>query len=309
MGIVYLGKVEKLAEEVEKHKKRINEAYYEFLGQEMYEKLERVAAKVLTPRSFFNTVDELNEYLGEKLPASSSNKLSLACVSDAKMQKNGSVKRAKFWMAPGFYISEEGFKHSGSADYSDNILASYIHEFDHFVWFACQKAPAYLLEVVVADELNPRLLPLNLNDYAEQLFQEAWPKDELLRRLKLAIISTSFNENHEKATRILDKNVLNRLGISTRLGWRHVKRQYSPIFLPNGAIAMYPTGGDPFAGETDQSLINMFLDWERSMNPVQAEEFHMNLFGSIKNLKVRKVSLEELTEIDLKKKTKKKGKK
>lgn len=145
MVILYKGKLKNLQEELEKSQDKLNQRYIEVLGEDRAKKVKEIAERILIEESFFDDVEELSDYLGlkeQRIEKDTSNKMLLSTASDQaslEIDLEGRVKDKKIRTAPLFYISEDGFKHSGSAKFTENILASYIHEFNHFIFYALQK--------------------------------------------------------------------------------------------------------------------------------------------------------------------------
>lgn len=53
-------------------------------------------------------------------------------------------------------------------------------------------------------------------------------------------------------------------------------------------------GGDSFKGSTDQEAVNSFLNWQENLKGIGGSEYITNLLASLQNLRVSKVSIEEV---------------
>ncbi len=304
MGIVYHGKLDHLRRSVDEVKEALNEGYREILGNRRYAQLEAASARLLNRDSFFDSVDAYNEALGGSLPRDASNKMTLATTTDIDIGPDGQVKNKKIRTAVSFYISDNGFDNSHSASFTDEAVASYVHEFDHFVAYALQSAPIYLAHLVVSGALG---YPAgSLKDYVRSLEGKDIPPTEMTKGIALAQLGAALTETYEKLNRIIDRAVLRKIGIDVPLPWREKKRKQEIIPLPTGAMIV-SKGGDPFYGRSDQKAIDDFLRWHEIRSTPTTHPFSLNLINSVKNLKVSRVPLSELMKDQGKKRRTKKG--
>lgn len=293
MSIVYHGGLETLAREVTEAKEAIDQRYLEILGPERYQQLVRASRELLGPRSFFDSPTQLNEWLGREMKAEgSSNSMLFLSPLELNYRRNGKIRTRNFPCSVAFCVSEDGFRNSHSATFTDNPLASYVHEFDHFVWFALQKVPIYLVNQVGVTILEPRG-SRKLEPYMADLMQQDLPPQELKHKAALAMYLYVLEDMFEKANRILDKNVLEAIGIDVPLEWRGQEKTFSPIMIPTG-IGVFPTGGDPFKDFSDQEVIDRMINWERKCSPIAPIRFVHNIIESVKRASVLKYSLEDL---------------
>ncbi len=297
MVIVYHGNVEQLKKELQEKSDVLNQRYVEILGQERVRRLRETANRILGPQSFFDNVHALNSYLGENLTLDTSNKMFIATSSHLEIKANGDVRDKKVRTAPIFYISEEGFRHSESAQFTETHLASFVHEYDHFVWYALQKTPIYIINLFLVNNLNSRTNPVNLSDYFAQLTEENIPAEEKIKRSMLALYSSVITEAYEKSNRVLDNLILNSIGIEVPLLWRGKEREYDFIPLPTGQVIQLAVGGDPFRTLEDKDIVERVINWEKYYTSMMRVPYIQNLEKSIRNnVNVSRVPIQELKE-------------
>jgi hypothetical protein len=296
MALIYRGNVEKLAEEAENAKDSIDQRYLEILGQKRYEKLERTANRVLTPESFFNSPEEYHAFFGGRpIPADSPSKLIFTSKVDPRTNKKGRLLSNQAKVGYGFYVSEDSFTHSGSSRVTDNILASYVHEFDHFVLSALQRTPLYLAGVILSEDTGSVENQSHLVNLARRLQREDLLVDEKVRQMTLASSTYALYDIWENSTRILDKMVLDSVGIDIPLDWRGTERKYGVWGIPQIPKGFaVPVSGDPFRGLEDQEVMDRILDWQNHFQPTNRISYIENLYDSLKNLNVQTLSVNEL---------------
>lgn len=296
MALIYRGNVERLAGEVEKARENINQRYLEILGPKKYEKLERTANRVLTPESFFNSPEEYHAFFGgRQIPADSSSKLIFASKVDPRTDKSGRLVSNQAKVGYGFYVSEDSFKHSGSSRVTENILASYVHEFDHFVLSALQKTPLYLAGVILSEDTGPVENQAHLLNLTRRLQGEDLSIDEKTRQMTLASSTYALYDIWENSTRILDKMVLDSIGIEIPLSWRGTDRKYGVFGIPQIPKGFaVPVSGDPFRGLEDQEVIDRILDWQNHFQLTTRMPYIENIYDSLGNLNVQTLSVNEL---------------
>ena len=199
MGIVYQGGIVSLIDEVADVKRAIDRRYEEVLGVERFARLKSSSVNLLTAGSYFGSPQAVNEWLGvEQMHDGASNSLLLFTPADLSLESNGKLKVKKFPCAVAFYISENGFRASHSSSFTKKPIASYVHEFDHFVWFALQDVPIYLLKQVMHIALEPPG-PFALEPYMAYLMRQDLPEQQLRDRAALAMYAHVIEDTFEKA--------------------------------------------------------------------------------------------------------------
>jgi len=297
MALVYHGKIPVITKEVSEIRETVNQRYVEIFGKTRAEQLAQVTARVLTPNSFFNTPSELERSLGEKLQEGASNKMLFLTNTGYEIDPSGKIKDKKVQTSAAFYIAEEAFHHSGSSDFTPRQVASYIHEYDHFVWFALQRVPIYLVNayLAAAQEPAPKKPRGELIDYFKELIEADVPPDLISRNIYLAMLERNMIEHFEKANRILDKIVLESIGIEVSLEWRGKDKRRYLLPLPTGVMGV-GEGGDPFKGLKDEQVIELFLNWENTLGGIVGSSYLSNLMAGIKELKISRVSIDQIKE-------------
>ena len=295
MAIIYRGRLEGLAKEVEEAKEAIDRRYVEILGEARAQKLKETAERVLGPESFFDDVEELNKRLRCDLPADTSNKMTLVTPTPLNLKADGSIKNTKVRTAAAFYISEKGFEHSSSSEFTERLIASYVHEYDHFVWYALQERPLYLFNMFFSQAIQADTHDMNLAEYAEKIEDEPIPPEEKIKIFSLAVYSTVLTEQYEKANRVLDKMVLESIGIDVPLEWRGKPRRKPIIPMPTTrTLVAIGTGGDPFGNLKDEEIIENVMDWENCLKSYSRTKYQHNLTESLKRIKVSRVYIKEI---------------
>ncbi len=300
MVIVYHGQVQEIIDQMGELKKTLDKKYTEILGSENALKVAQVAERVLGPKSFSNNKNELERLVNQDTPTEvqPSNKLLILIPGYKSLDKNGRIQSRKVNTSPLFYVTSEAFKLSGTSSFTDKQIASYIHEYDHFIFYALQKNPFYIASAFLQDKLNSKKIPVEPFSYLEQLESEDLPIEEKGERMLLALQSFVNENSHESATRILDKVVLESIGIEAQIEWRHKEKSYTPLPIPSPAtgrqkIALLSTGGDPFKDMSDKDAINAFINWESHYRTTITEPYFTNLMDSMQEIKISKVYIED----------------
>lgn len=297
MVIVYYGGIASLARELREVEPVLNQRYGELLGAERSARVREVATRTLRSSSFFDRAEAVRKRLGIPFADEECNKLSIATAHELNLDANGNPTERKVSTAPIFYISEEGFRHSHSADFTERPVASYIHEFDHFVWYALQRVPLYTVNLFLIKALESRSNPINPTEYMTQLMEFDLQPREKARKMYFAQAAHLLTEMYEKANRILDRAVMESIGITVPIPWRGEPRQYMQIAVSTGQVLIFPFGGDPFKTLEDREVIERVLRWEHTANLQISDPWLVNLIEGVKNLRVSRVSLDELIQL------------
>lgn len=298
MVLIYGGNVKSLEEQVNEYRDRINQRYREILGDRYYQRLQRESERLLVPECFFDSIDELNRISQENLPRETPSKLLFLSDANLKPDDNGRIKKRNVNGSYGFYINDESFTHSGSSQITDKIIASYIHEYNHFVYGVLQRVPLYLARTTMISELSGKPVLLeDLPGIVDSIQYSPMPYQDKKNKIFLALNAYSMNDIWEKSTRILDKLILERIGINVAIPWRGKERKYGGKHLDEiNMIIAIPLEGDPHKGLYDREVIRRIIEWEKYLNPVMRNEFVDNFYNSLKELSVRLMPLPELIE-------------
>jgi hypothetical protein len=296
MVFVYRGKVERLAKEVDEFRDAINLRYAEILGKERYKKLEETAHRVLTPEVFFESIEDINKEYGVKIPLRTPSKFLFGTTINPALYDNGIIKDSRAQVGVGFYVSEESFKHSGASKFTDRIIATYVHEFNHFATFVLQKAPIHLAEVFMTNKTGLVREPDQVIKFVDKLSLDAeLSREEKMKRLCLGMTAYAIHNSFELANQIMDNSVLQAIGIRKELPWRHKEREYGPLLVHDPRLTlMVPLSGDPFKDMPDQEAINRFIEWEKYHTSAMKIEYIENVMRSLSGLKVEIMPIQEL---------------
>lgn len=302
MGIVYFGDVERVSAELREAKDELDARYREVLGEEREHQLSYVSQRLLSSRSFYSNPEKLRKVTGHEI--SGANKFIVASDTEFEIERSGRLKNRKVRTIPLFYISEEGFRESSSSSFTDRRLASYVHEFDHYVWYVLQRVPIYVISIGIASELGTRDYDGLRNLFKDMVIKET-PSNEFKKRLSLVLYGMILIDMYEKANRVLDRSILGSIGINVDLDWRGAEREYAPVPLPvSNAIVMLPVGGDPFGNLTDKEVVDRFIKWEDHASMMLPLEYAMNFLQSVKELRVSRISVSDMDKIPEKRRKK-----
>lgn len=308
MVIVYHGKVESLKQDLAKEQARLNQRYVEVLGEERAKKVEDIASRVLTSESFIDTREAYKRTYDYDLAENAPCKFGVASLSDLEVRADGHIKERKVGTSPFFYISEEAFKHSSYSKVTDRLLATFIHEYNHFIFYALQNPPVFVANYFMYNHLKPRKRPFDLEDFAQQLKDEGVPQQEQIKKIMMASQASLIEEAYEQATRILDKSILGSIDIHVSLSWRNMPRGMIPTCLPTGQIIATGYGGDMFSGLLDSEVIRRYIEWNQYFsqrlvsskgggvfvrNPEEGQ-YITNLIDSLRELKVSRMPVQDI---------------
>jgi hypothetical protein len=298
MTIVYHGKIENLRRDIAAVKPRLDEQYRKVLGPVRAQRLAEVAGRTLKAESFFDKQEELNERLGMALRPGAPNKFMVA-TNDVDIDVNSS-RTVKIRTAPAFYISEAAMPYSDSK----TLLRSFVHEFDHFVWYALQRVPYLLTYGMICQRFKLDMKGSNTaEEWANKIAEEAGknkeqPLEDRRSGMALAAYARVFTEQNEKTNGILDRMILGAIGITVNLEWRNRQRTYSVVEIPGRRGFGIPNGGDPFMNLSDQQVVERFLKWEEYGN-MGAQTHEMAKFMErLKQTRVSRLSIIELEALE-----------
>ncbi len=292
-ALVYHGKVESLARQVAESQDRLNQRYLEVFGEKNYSKLADASAKLLTTESYINTSEELHHKFGIKPSEKSCSKIILLTDADFSLRHDKKIKQKKIRLAPAFYVSDESFKHSGASHYTDKILASYVHEFNHFAWLVLQKTPFYLVESAFSAELGTTRSKEDLDNLIQRLeIETARPLQQRRELLASSISAYMMHAGFEQANRILDYTVLSSIGINAAIPYRKQKKQFMQGCAPKlEMIFVFPIGGDYYCNMSDKQAIHNFLNWEDHLNLKTNSRLISTIIDSVKSVQVQLLPL------------------
>jgi len=312
MVIVYHGTVQSLREQIDEHKEALDKRYTKIFGEERAKIIAEAAKRLLDAKSYFNSTEEFNEEMKgmQTLPSKTSNKFGIGIDtlrSPLELTLEGRLIDRKIRTTPMFYISESGFNNSASAKFTDRSIASYIHEYNHFITYVLQRFPINLVEDMLLRKLETKIPKFDLTRYLKELAGKDISLNEKFEKLKTACQISPLIEMYESANRILDKSVLDSIGINVPLHWRGKPRQHIDVPFPPNKIFRIGAGGDMFKGLSDNEVIEKMMNWEEHFNQAGYKNpILTNLVDSLKDAKVSRISLTESNKQSNKKKRKKK---
>jgi hypothetical protein len=294
MVLVYHGTVPRLIEEAKEYEGRLNARYLEILGKDRYARLDRLVDKFLTPDCFFNSKKEFGRMFGEDISGGNSSKLIFITDVSPNRTSTGRLKVKQAKVAYGFYVNEDSFRNSGSANMTDKIIATYVHEFDHFALSILQNPPLPLALPILIDNLGRMEDQNDVFGLASKLGRLDMPISKKVEQMTFGISAYCLTDVWESATRILDKMVLESIGIEVPLEWRGKRRIRKEFRIPGVPTRFsIPSGGDPFLGHNDQGIVDMILKWPDYFSPIMRLSHMDGFYDSLKRLSVRTVLLDQ----------------
>ncbi len=303
MVIIYRGNIKELKDDLRESQDALNNRYAEIFGRDKADYIAREADRLLPASSFFEDTSTTDKHTYEGPQSNPSNQMAIGALTDG-LTREGRIKTNRtIPTATTMYISESGFANAHSSDFTDRQLASYVHEFNHFVQYALQNVPIVLVEFFGTLHLKPKHHPIQIDCYASELLQRDMAPETAKERLKVAGLIGIINELHEKGNRILDKLVLESIDIDVPIPWRHQERQYRTIAIPQVSrfdrptIMQIPVGGDPFKDLDDHGAVRRLMEWETYMNPFTINPFTENLISSVKDARVQRMTFDEIQEL------------
>lgn len=306
-AFIYLGKDERIAQDYERFGEAIDEAYQKLLGGRRYARLREVNAQVLTPNSYFEDASELKK-LGLDIGSSPCSKFIIAAPDLEKCLPNGhdGVKEVK--IAPAFYVSNESFKHSGARQFTDHPIGTYVHEFNHYLSFALQRVPIYMMTVMLSEKVGRQLRGADqIAEFFEGVSIDASPITEKQKRIGYALLQTIFDYSYEQMNNLLDRDIFKAIGAKIKTEWRGQPKQYFAGRNPKLGTFAFPVGGDFFYGMNDAEAFSKFLNWEEhfTFKGVGIGEGSNDLLTGIRNsldsvlrINVQKITLDEMIKED-----------
>jgi len=294
----YAGKVEQLAREVEAVQGRLNESYLKILGSERYDKLDKVSKKVLTPEGVYENMNELYRNLNIEGVFSNSPSHNLAnypIFNETGLEK---ILLTSFFHLPESALINSPYN-SGSK-FGANYLATYIHEFNHFVFDVLQKPPAVLFaqetfiddEFVVRDNRDFSKLMNAINQEEGSLEDKKRKADNLMNEFYIDFYQ-------EAGTRILDSLVINSLGYKFSHDWRGKKGKHL-IYTPRGFSKSYSipvTNTDAFLGVSDSEVVEKVINWQDNFYIPHSDSELAKILEVSKTVPLEFVSPEEFLKV------------
>lgn len=306
MGIVYHGSVEQVHQDLARFQDQFNAVYKEVLGEHRYNIVAQANDRLLSSEVYFDDPKVASNVLGDNLfDERAPCRMTLATTSSLALKRDGSFAGAKIRTAPTFYISEHAFQNSDSRRFTDRVIASYVHEYNHYVFYVLTERPLFLVKLAIDTELRNQP---TLEEIAQAKVNplDKSQRERLYTAIALHMYSRSLVEAYEKSNTVLDKLVLGAAGFDVPNERRGKPRGYHTQMLHNlrAKIAVGYTG-DPFQGFSDREIVERMLRWDEYMRPSFTTSFIDNLVDSIKEVKVSRVSFRELLSGPNKKKKKK----
>lgn len=286
MSIIYTGTVQEIHDELEVVKPVLDRQYQKIFGPKLAAQIKRSAENLLVPESMHDSIYSFNAAGSADLKPDHSTTFGVYMQPFIDFSRTSGHQRIQ--SAPIFYVSHEAFQNSGYSNYTDRLIASYVHEFHHFIWYALQNTPMQVAGIALREEADGEVF-----DLFEQFIETGETESNLISRMQSAHNAQTLIEFNEKATRTLDKMVLGSIGIEVDYKWRNEPREFVQLKADStGNIYPIPTGkGDPYMKMSDEEIIHANLDWYNFlMGRVSGQQAFKDLLNFLEyNVDVRKV--------------------
>lgn len=298
---VYFGDVKEVTDELSRHQKRLEMIYGEILPRASYVELQRRARELLGPESFWS-LEKVSEHSAQEI-RSSVNKflvgtmdLNLVKVSiDGTVETMGSPCVVR--TAPAFVFSRKGFEIKEAEYRAQGVspyLASYLHEFHHFLCYALVPVPTMFAMLVMHETLQPPHFPITHAEIYSHIREENIPRQEKLQKIMLGLFFTRMWEYEEYTARFIDNEVLSRLGYGSQF-YEQPRGGGEIIDDPQLRLKLVFPFGDPLYGFSIAQRITVLRDWRRRLNPSNVVQ--KRFVETFKGFEVQKWNIRELTQM------------
>lgn len=293
----YAGKIEQLTDEVRTMQNRLNNSYFRILGNERYEKVDEISKKVLTPNGVYEDISKLYRDLGIEGPNFQNPMHILGnhpCFNEAGLEK---ILLTSF-----FHLPEKSLINSPYNNPQSKIsyLATYIHEFNHFVFDVLQEPPAILFSQ--ESFMDDGFVVRNEEDFSKFIDMINQSDEELAIKREWAdnVMSEFYIDFYQEAgTRILDTMVINSIGYKFSHDWRGKKGEYL-TYTPQGFSKSYSipvTNTDAFLGVRDLDVVDRVVDWQNNFYIPHSDPEISQLIKESKNVPLEFISPEEFLKV------------
>ncbi|MCX6811406.1 MAG: hypothetical protein NT039_01795 [Candidatus Berkelbacteria bacterium] len=293
----YFGELEEFHREISRNRKALKRAYDRVLGGRLFHLVEEADQLYLNEGSFRS--QKFADSGGQESPGPTSKFLMAAVTEVPKptvFHPDGSFESEPVFMGPGFVFSQEGMgKYAQSyGQWMPPALGTYLHEYNHFVFWAIQSVPLYFAICVIADIIRPKRIPPTENDIEEMVAALTCEREEKIARAALAGHLSFLHWTYELHTEWLDIRIFRQLGYEpprshlifppdqARMVHYHVPslNLLIPVAVRNSLSSMKP----------EKCLLRL-EQWHRSMSvshPVQRR-----FMESLASAKIRRQTLDE----------------
>lgn len=164
-----------------------------------------------------------------------------------------------------------------------------------FRWH-CRKFRFFLAEILLTSKTGPARSYQDISKLIARLsLNSELPVEEKKSIILCACSAQALYDVWERANRVLDKSILDSIGIKSDIEWRGKKRQYAPIisYDPPLLVAV-PVDGDPFKNLSDAEVVGKGIEWEKYQREVMRNQFVQTFYESLRSLQTEMVPLPKL---------------
>ncbi len=188
-------------------------------------------------------------------------------------------------------FSAQGFANSRKRyeRWIDPYLAPYIHEYDHFVFFALQAKPMIVAMQVMAENFDIPRMPLCIEDIEKIAVSHSPHRSERITAAQLLIWAYVFQEFYETSTRVLDREIFLEMGLRVPQHYFEVPpKVLLPFPMAEINLMTVVPYGDVFHGKSLEHRLETIHLWIERFRPSQ--QFQENFMESFAKLDIRKCS-------------------
>lgn len=211
----YYGDIDEMQRVIGRNRKALKRAYADVLGSRLF-RIVREADELFLNEGSFRDLD-FAAAGRQKVERPSSKFLMAALTEEPKptiFHPDGRFETDPVFMGPGFVFAQEGLSGHGEAygEWMPPALGTYVHEYDHFVFWAIQSVPLYLAICLMADILKPERIPPAENDIEKMVAGFTGTQEEKVARAVLAAHLSFLHWSYELHTEWLDVCIYRHLG-------------------------------------------------------------------------------------------------
>jgi hypothetical protein len=295
----YYGEIEGLKKEIIQHATKLEKIYLELLGANNFSRLSEISEKILNEKSFIS-LEEVMEYTLGK-PSSLSNKIATEIKEKVKVGRNGKIVGKREINTCVFFIFHEAGFEKSAYDKAGlpKYLTSYLHEFNHYLFYALQENPIPVAMSILHSQIPTEYIPLKIGKILEELMSSSEKLERKQHILILAFTYLGLEDLFEGTTRLLDAYVLEKLGYNVSKYPLPGPKRYNGIFIKPLKIKFVIGTGDPLYGMDLPSRLNILLNWTGNLKFAPGElsdyqKFQKNFINSFSQLKIHKIPFKEI---------------
>jgi hypothetical protein len=217
-----------------------------------------------------------------------------------KLEPDGHFSCGPIIMAPGFIFTEEGCQRAQQryGTYAPIELATYIHEYDHFVLMALQRVPmVYAALLLCTAVVKPHKFPPSPEDVNELIRKYEGALSEKRLAAAFFVWGIRIHQVYEDFGAYLDTFVFDELGYKTPPGhFNPLPRMLVPFSVPSAQAVFHVLLGCPLLEVPPEKRIETLAHWETTLSMPEGPQ--ANFAESLFATDIRNMTLGKLLEIE-----------